>query len=145
MYPTDIHGTTSFSTIFPGFYIQRTVHIHVQVHTNWTLTEDGRVDSSRVIETGQIFASEELTEEIMGMEPYASHVEVARWGNDIDAIFNQASQSDAQAVMDAEPLDGEDFGNGVLGYITLVCLVFRPVYFCFWFCGADVDVDVDSD
>lgn len=71
---------------------------------------------------------------------YASHIEVARWPNDIDAIFNQASQSDAQAVMDAEPLDGEDFGNGVLGYITLVCLV-RRLYFCFWFWGAGVDVD----
>lgn len=74
------------------------------------------------METGQIFASEDLTRQIMELEPYRSHTEVARWHNDIDAIFNQATtESGAMAVMDAEPLDGEDFGNGVLGYITLVC------------------------
>jgi protocatechuate 3,4-dioxygenase beta subunit len=93
MWPTDAQGGAEFQTIFPGFYIQRTIHIHVQVHTNWSLTADGRVNSSRVIETGQIFAGEALTEEIMALEPYSSHTEVARWHNDVDAIFNQASQS----------------------------------------------------
>lgn len=93
MWPTNGFGSAEFNTIFPGFYIERTIHIHVQAHMNWTLTSDGRVNSSRIIETGQIFASEALTEEIMALEPYASHTEVARWPNDIDAIFNQASQS----------------------------------------------------
>lgn len=120
MWPTNSHGAAEFKTIFPGFYIQRTVHIHVQVHTDWSLTANGRINSSRVIETGQIFMSEELTEEIMALEPYVNHTEVVRWHNDIDGIFNQASQSDAQVVMDAEPLDGECFENGVLGYIALV-------------------------
>ena len=27
----------------------------------------------------------------------------------------------AMAIMDTEPLDGQDYKNGVLGYITLVC------------------------
>jgi protocatechuate 3,4-dioxygenase beta subunit len=84
MWPTDANGATSFNSIVPGFYVRcpitplsirsltsvkigRTLHIHVQVHTNWTITSNGTIDHSRVVETGQIYFDEKLTEELMAL------------------------------------------------------------------------------
>ncbi|KAF7187803.1 hypothetical protein HII31_10703 [Pseudocercospora fuligena] len=98
LWPTDVHGATSFESIFPGFYVGRTIHIHVEVHTNWTVTANGTIDHSKIVETGQIYFDEDVTEKIMGLEPYASHVEIERVTNDEDNIF----QSD---MVDCEYLD----------------------------------------
>ncbi|CAK3935353.1 aromatic compound dioxygenase [Lecanosticta acicola] len=119
MWPTDEHGVTSFNSIFPGFYIERSIHIHVQVHTDWNITRNGTVGTSRVVETGQIFFAEELEREIMALEPYSSHTEIERTTNVGDGIFAQVVNSGAMANVDTEPLDGVDYKNGVLAYITL--------------------------
>jgi hypothetical protein len=72
--------------------IGRTLHIHVQVHTNWTITKNGTIDHSRVVETGQIYFDEQLTEELMAVEPYASHTQIDRVVNDDDGVFLQQVQ-----------------------------------------------------
>jgi hypothetical protein len=72
--------------------IGRTLHIHVQVHTNWTITKNGTIDHSRVVETGQIYFDEKLTEELMAVEPYASHTQIERVVNDDDGVFLQQVQ-----------------------------------------------------
>jgi protocatechuate 3,4-dioxygenase beta subunit len=112
MWPTDANGATSFNSIVPGFYVRthpsptsphlshllttvqigRTLHIHVQVHTNWTITKNGTIDHSRVVETGQIYFDEKLTEELMAVEPYASHTQIERVENDEDGVFLQQVQ-----------------------------------------------------
>ena len=74
------------------FQIGRTLHIHVQVHTNWTITKNGTIDHSRVVETGQIYFDEKLTEELMAVEPYASHTQIDRVVNDDDGVFAQQVQ-----------------------------------------------------
>lgn len=119
MWPTDRHGATSFNTIFPGFYVQRSIHIHVQVHTNWTVTANGTLAHGRTVETGQIFIDEALEQEIMALEPYVSHTEIDRLVNDDDGIYTTESTTGAMTLLDTEPLDGVDYKNGVLGYITL--------------------------
>ncbi|KAL9528556.1 hypothetical protein SMMN14_07729 [Sphaerulina musiva] len=119
MWPTDASGATSFKTIVPGFYIDRSLHIHAQVHTNWSVTVNGTIDHSSVVETGQIFIDEPLSAQIMAMEPYASHTEIERLKNSGDGIYAQQAQSGAMPFVDTEPLDGVDYANGVLGYITL--------------------------
>lgn len=95
MWPTDAHGVISFSSIFPGFYVDRSIHIHVQVHTNWNITRNGTVGSSRVVETGQIFFAEELEQEIMALEPYVSHTEIDRLTNDGDTIFAEVIECES--------------------------------------------------
>jgi len=72
--------------------VGRTLHIHVQVHTNWTVTKNGTIDHSRVVETGQIYFDEQLTEELMAVEPYASHTQIDRVVNDEDGVFAQQVQ-----------------------------------------------------
>ncbi|OJJ52459.1 hypothetical protein ASPSYDRAFT_95556 [Aspergillus sydowii CBS 593.65] len=119
MWPTDKHGVTSFTTIFPGFYIQRAIHIHAQVHTNWTVRSNGTLVHGPIVSTGQIFVDEKLGAEIMALEPYASHTEIERVKNEDDGIYTEESSTGAMTILDTEPLDGVDYRNGVVGYITL--------------------------
>src|SRR4051812_22679103 len=37
IWPTDSDGFMEMQTIIPGFYIQRSIHIHVEAHTDWVL------------------------------------------------------------------------------------------------------------
>jgi len=78
---TDGEGRAGFSTIFPGWYSGRAVHIHVKVH----LGSDSTF-------TGQLFFHEADTAEVYETDPYA-----ARPGPDVpnaaDAIFAQGGDS----------------------------------------------------
>ena len=48
-----------FTTIYPGWYIGRAVHIHVRVHV-----------SGRIIHTGQIYFDEAVNDRIFANAPY---------------------------------------------------------------------------
>ncbi|KAJ3534120.1 hypothetical protein NM208_g7675 [Fusarium decemcellulare] len=122
MWPTDKHGVTSFTSIVPGFYVQRAIHIHVQIHTNWTILSNGTLAHGAIVSTGQIFLDELLSREIMALEPYVNHTEIQRVENADDGIYNQESSTGAMTLLDTEPLDGKDYRNGVFGYITLASL-----------------------
>lgn len=78
MWPTDSEGMMEMRTIFPGFYIERAIHIHAEVHTNWTLAENGTIISDNRVSTGQLYFNETISAQIMAMEPYASHTEINR-------------------------------------------------------------------
>lgn len=54
----------------------------------------------------------------MALEPYASHVEVERTLNSVDGIFIQESNG-YNPVFSVLPADGQDYNNGVIGYITI--------------------------
>lgn len=118
MWPTDEQGVTSFRSIVPGFYVDRSIHIHAQVYTGWNVTINGTVNTGNVIETGQIFIPEDLSEEIMALEPYASHTEIERLQNSKDGIYLQVEESGTDSTVNYEPLDGVDVKNGVLAYVT---------------------------
>jgi protocatechuate 3,4-dioxygenase beta subunit len=87
MWPTDANGMMEMRTIFPGFYIERTIHIHVQVHTNWVIGENGTVVSDNTISTGQIFFGEDLSKQIIALNPYSSHTQINRTINAVGKSF----------------------------------------------------------
>jgi protocatechuate 3,4-dioxygenase beta subunit len=58
---TNAKGQVTFTTIFPGWYPQRTMHIHFKV---WR-------DGKEVL-TSQLFASDTVTTKIYAMAPYAA-------------------------------------------------------------------------
>ncbi len=58
----DDKGTVTFTTIYPGWYRGRTVHIHVKAHVNGS-----------EIHTGQLFFDDAFTDQVFSStEPYAS-------------------------------------------------------------------------
>jgi len=58
---TDANGKATFTTIYPGWYSGRAVHIHYKVHP----------DTSKVF-TSQLFFDQALSEQVFAQVPYAS-------------------------------------------------------------------------
>jgi protocatechuate 3,4-dioxygenase beta subunit len=58
---TDKNGLALFTTIYPGWYQGRAVHIHVKVHVGGS-----------VVHTGQLFFPDALTNEVYKARPYAA-------------------------------------------------------------------------
>jgi protocatechuate 3,4-dioxygenase beta subunit len=56
----DASGTVVFTTIYPGWYPGRAVHIHLMVHT---------ADGTR---TSQLYFPDEITDEVFELAPYRS-------------------------------------------------------------------------
>ncbi len=63
---TDKFGTVAFTTIYPGWYRGRTVHIHFKIRT------DPASDSSYEF-TSQLFFDEAMTDVIYAQKPYSTH------------------------------------------------------------------------
>ncbi|KAL4959595.1 intradiol ring-cleavage dioxygenase [Aspergillus stella-maris] len=119
MWPTDKNGVMEMKTIFPGFYIQRAIHIHVQVHTDWTLRENGTIVTGNKVSTGQLYFDEALEERIIALEPYASHTQINRTTNAEDSVFPYDTTGGFSPVINVIAVDGKDVKNGMIGYITL--------------------------
>jgi protocatechuate 3,4-dioxygenase beta subunit len=78
---TDAEGRAKFTTIYPGWYRGRAVHIHFKIRTQRT--------SGAYEYTSQLFFPEALNDEIHGREPYASHGRRDTL-NQRDGIYRQA-------------------------------------------------------
>ncbi|MFD0445387.1 MULTISPECIES: intradiol ring-cleavage dioxygenase [Streptomyces violaceusniger group] len=66
---TDRHGFVEFTTVFPGWYRGRCVHIHTKVHTGGKLTDDG-YEGGHTCHTGQLFFAEEAVLDSAKVAPY---------------------------------------------------------------------------
>src|SRR5207253_10180480 len=66
---TDRKGHAAFTTIFPGWYPNRAVHIHFKIRTDF----DGRHAWHGREFTSQMYFDDELTDRIHAEPAYASH------------------------------------------------------------------------
>ena len=79
---TDANGTVQFTTIYPGWYQGRAVHIHFKIRTN--------PGSSTGHEfTSQWFFDESLTDQVHAQQPYAAKGQ-RNLKNDGDSIYQQS-------------------------------------------------------
>jgi protocatechuate 3,4-dioxygenase beta subunit len=93
---TNAEGIVEFTTIYPGWYRGRTVHIHCKVHLN-----------NRDVLTTQFYFDEDFTKDVYARQPYASDT-----GRD---TFN----ADDRIFSDETMLKLSKDGDGYLGVITL--------------------------
>jgi len=63
---TDRQGTASFTTIYPGWYPGRTVHIHFKIRHG----AQGKAGGGKEF-TSQIYFDDALTDEIHSQSPYS--------------------------------------------------------------------------
>jgi protocatechuate 3,4-dioxygenase beta subunit len=84
---TDGDGVATFTTVFPGWYEGRTVHIHLKVLEGGTLAST--YTGGHVAHVGQAFFDEAPTAEILAAGPYLIHTGT-RTTNDQDSIYLQA-------------------------------------------------------
>lgn len=77
---TDANGVASFTTVFPGWYMGRTTHIHLKVH----------VDKKTVLTT-QLFFDEALLDAVYAGTPYDEHTgRENNTTNAQDGIFDES-------------------------------------------------------
>jgi protocatechuate 3,4-dioxygenase beta subunit len=62
---TDANGVARFTTIYPGWYQGRTVHIHFKIRTNPTGTQGHEF-------TSQLYFDDAITDQVHAQQPYAS-------------------------------------------------------------------------
>jgi protocatechuate 3,4-dioxygenase beta subunit len=81
---TDAAGTARFTTIYPGAYPGRAVHIHFKVRTGAASTRGHEF-------TSQIYFDDALTDQVHALEPYA-RLGQRRRRNDGDGIFRRGGR-----------------------------------------------------
>ena len=78
---TDEAGQVTFSTIYPGWYPSRTIHIHVKVRMP--------MGASRAADfTSQIFFDEAVSSMVLSQAPYSKTMGTRMIFNDDDHIYN---------------------------------------------------------
>ena len=73
---TNANGIVEFTTVYPGWYMGRTVHIHAKAHLD-----------NRTVLTTQLFFDDDVSSAVYEREPYSSHGERDVF-NDSDGIFD---------------------------------------------------------
>ena len=91
---TNEDGIAKFTTIYPGFYQGRAVHIHAKVH----------LDNKTVL-TSQLFFDEDVNSAVYSKDPYSR-----RTGRD---VFN-----DGDSIFDERLLTSTKKGSG--GYLAVM-------------------------
>ncbi len=115
-----------FATIFPGFYMGRTNHIHFKVRGGGQLiARAGTSDGKTYIEghtshTGQAFFPEEFAAEPMRHEPYAKH-QIHRTTQAEDGVFqDQQGSASIAKLVSAEATHPE------MGYVADLIVAVDP-------------------
>ncbi|KZP23417.1 hypothetical protein FIBSPDRAFT_951956 [Athelia psychrophila] len=57
-------GVAQLSSIFPGYYTGRALHIHTKVFTDWAPLANGTFKAGRLAHTGQFFFDDDVSETI---------------------------------------------------------------------------------
>jgi protocatechuate 3,4-dioxygenase beta subunit len=92
-------GRVKFSTVYPGWYRGRTVHIHVKVHAG-----------GNEVHTGQLYFDDALSNQVFARAPYSQHPN-RDTTNANDGIYAQGGR---QSIVDVK-----QNGSGMVGSITL--------------------------
>jgi protocatechuate 3,4-dioxygenase beta subunit len=92
---TDASGVAQFTTIYPGWYQGRTVHLHFKVRSAASAT-------SAYEFTSQLFFDDTLSDQVYAQEPYSTKGERSL-RNAGDGIYNQGG---SQLVLDVSQTTG---------------------------------------
>jgi len=108
-----------FSTIFPGFYSGRAIHIHTIVLTNYTINANGTIgqEAGKIRHIGQIFFEESWSELVLATSPYNEET-IERTLNDVDRVYLAQNTAGYNATAQLTML-GDNLSDGLLAYVTL--------------------------
>ena len=102
---TDHRGTVRFNTIYPGWYPDRTVHIHFKIRMSAGSARDHEF-------TSQLYFNDEFTDRVFSRAPYSARGQRKR-RNTQDDIFGGGGEQLVLAVKEKGTGYAADFGLGV--------------------------------
>ncbi|MFJ4841978.1 intradiol ring-cleavage dioxygenase [Streptomyces sp. NPDC088746] len=111
---TDQHGYVEFTTIFPGWYQGRAVHIHTKVHVGGKMTDAG-YEGGNTCHTGQFFFAESAVLDSAKEEPYSTST-TTRTTLTEDTIYDQSGVTGG--LLKLSYRKGK-MARGVIGSITM--------------------------
>lgn len=112
---TGTDGVARITSVYPGWYRGRCVHIHVKVHTDVTLTADGSFTGGQELHTGQLFFDETVTTRVAALAAYAANT-VPRTTLAQDGIYDDGGA--ASGLLTLTALGGSP-SAGYAGTLTL--------------------------
>ncbi|KQV98879.1 protocatechuate dioxygenase [Streptomyces sp. Root369] len=112
---TNASGVADITTVYPGWYRGRCVHIHVKVHVNVTLTSDGSFTGGTELHTGQLFFDETVTARVGALSPYSANT-VTRTTLAQDSIYDDGGAASGLLTLTAL---GSSPSAGYSGTLTL--------------------------
>jgi protocatechuate 3,4-dioxygenase beta subunit len=98
---TDASGRVTFNTIYPGWYMGRATHIHVQVFVNGV-----------AVKTTQVAFPEDITREVYAQGVYASKGQNTT-SNNGDMVFSDGTSTEMASVS----------GSPAAGYTAVLTIV----------------------
>ncbi|MFE6825609.1 intradiol ring-cleavage dioxygenase [Streptomyces sp. NPDC057690] len=112
---TNSSGVAAITTIYPGWYRGRCIHIHVKVHKNVTLTSNGSFTGGQELHTGQLFFNETITTAVAKISPYSTNT-VTRTTLAQDSIYDEGGAASGLLTLTAL---GSSTSSGYAGTLTL--------------------------
>lgn len=112
---TNSSGVANLTTIYPGWYRGRCIHIHLKVHTGVTLTSDGSFTGGRELHTGQLFFNETITTAVAKISPYSTNT-VTRTTLAQDSIYDDGGAASGLLTLTAL---GSTAASGYTGTLTV--------------------------
>jgi protocatechuate 3,4-dioxygenase beta subunit len=102
---TDSHGRVLFITIYPGWYVSRTPHIHVKVHVG-----------GNTVHTGQLFFNDTISDRVYTTRSYVAHGQPDT-NNKTDSVYGPAGGS--RALVALQRRSANHLNRGFNGHATL--------------------------
>jgi protocatechuate 3,4-dioxygenase beta subunit len=106
-------GAAEFLTIYPGWYVSRDTHIHLEVHIGGNPGEK-KYAGGHVCHIGQIAFPDELSDAVAKLEPYAQHRK-ARTRLEDDHVFHDDL---ANVMLRLKLIEPATMAKGFAGEIT---------------------------
>jgi protocatechuate 3,4-dioxygenase beta subunit len=97
---TDAMGIARFTTIYPGWYRGRTVHIHFKIRTPWAAGTKVTDANKQYDFTSQLFFDDAFSDKVFTKAPYNAKGDRGL-RNEADGIFRQSGDSLLLKVADA--------------------------------------------
>lgn len=110
---TDSAGVAEFTTVYPGWYVGRAIHIHLKTHAGGTVS-NGTYHGGHVSHTGQLYFPETYNTKIAALTPYRNNT-ATRTLNARDGIYRNGGSSTLLNITQV----GSDLGKGVVGTVIL--------------------------
>ncbi|KAJ3495397.1 hypothetical protein NLG97_g3423 [Lecanicillium saksenae] len=113
---TDDDGVVQFSTLFPGHYEGRTIHIHTMAHLNARRLSNGTLFDTVAAYVGQIYFDQDLNNRTNNYWPYTSNTQSVTL-NDDDGILQADLKAGGNPYAEYSLL-GDSLEDGILAWIT---------------------------
>ncbi|MGI5454512.1 intradiol ring-cleavage dioxygenase [Streptomyces sp. CA-249302] len=111
---TDSNGQVNITSIWPGHYVSRAVHVHMRVHTDVTLTDDSYT-GGEIIHTGQLFFDPDINTEVQASSPYSDNT-TTETSLDDDTIYDDGGASSGLLTLTAL---GSSVSDGYTATLTV--------------------------